>query len=86
MWMSDGGHMGDWGWGIAGMIMMAIFWIGALLVIVYVLRGLVHPNDANRSSRDPDSRAVSILQERYARGEIDREEFEERRRTLLNGA
>lgn len=53
---------------IAGVIIVAIRWLG--------LSG---------SSLRPGSRSgdpIEILRERFARGEIDKEEFDERRRTL----
>lgn len=66
------------GWGF-GMLWMALFWVGLILVIVWAVRQFSRDGPGAGGSRD---RAVEILEERYARGEIDRDEFEERRRTL----
>ena len=67
------GMMGFW----------AIVWLlfAALLVvgIVVLVRSLGASDSAG--SR-PTRSAVQILEERFARGEIDRDEFEERRRAL----
>lgn len=87
MWANnDGwGHMGDWGWGwgIVGMLMMTVFWGAVILLFVYALRGSILRSDQSSTTPLPQQdRALSVLQERYARGEIDRDEFEERRRTL----
>lgn len=79
------GDMGDWssGWGIFGMLMMAVFWGGIILVVFYAIRGTISRNDQGLTTLPPQQdRALTILQERYARGEIDHDEFEERRRTL----
>jgi putative membrane protein len=56
-----------------------LFWILLIVVIVGVAKWLF-----DRGPREPSSRrdALDILKERYARGEIDREEFERKRRDL----
>lgn len=78
-----GWHMWNGGWGgwIFGPLMMIVF-IGVIVaVVVLLVRGLAGPahHGAGPSSRtDP----LDILKERFARGEIDREDFEDRRRTL----
>ena len=78
---------GDWGmhprwwiggaWGIAMMLMMLVFWGLVIAGIAVGIRWLV------RSTGDswPDA-ALEILRQRYARGEISKEEFEARRRDL----
>jgi putative membrane protein len=66
-----------WGWWVFGMLMMLVFWGGLAALIVYLVRG-GPGRDSGRSA--PDARA--ILEERFARGEISREEFEERKRVL----
>jgi putative membrane protein len=77
---SSGMHPMSWmwgGWGLAMMIMMLVFW-GVLIVgIVLAVRWLAGQSDRSRSDRTLD-----ILRERYARGEIDKEEFEAKRRDL----
>ena len=76
------GHMwGGWGWG--GMFLgplFGLFFIAAIAVaVVLVVRAISGgAGGAGRSG----SRAMYILDERFARGEIDREEYEERRRAL----
>jgi putative membrane protein len=58
----------------AMMLLGAVAWLVSLAVIVFVGWWL-----ARQFRRDS---AVDALRERYARGEIDREEFEARRRDL----
>ncbi|GIK37534.1 MAG: hypothetical protein BroJett011_13670 [Chloroflexota bacterium] len=78
------GHEFGWGWMIFGSLMMIAFWGGLILLAVFVIRAIsgssVRPSGSNDSSR-PDS-ALSILKERYARGEITKAEYEEMRREL----
>lgn len=69
---------GAWGmWGISMMVVMLVFWALAIAGLVLGVRWLV-------SERRPplSDRALEILRERYARGEIGKEEFEARRRDL----
>ena len=81
-----GGHMwgnGMRGGGIFGPLLM-IFYIALLVaVLVIVVRWL---SGTSLGGHLPPSRAESnaldILKERFARGEIDRDEFDERRRAL----
>lgn len=67
----------DGGWTPFGMIHMLIWWIFAILVIALLVK-LVF-GDRRKSD---DDRALSILRERYARGEIDKEEFDARKHEL----
>ncbi len=81
----DYGHYGwDWGWGhmMFGSLMMIIFWGGIILVIVLAIRWL--GDGSSRSAAPPagGKTPLDILHERFARGEIDKEEFEERKRLL----
>jgi putative membrane protein len=78
-----------WGTGwvnwILGFLMMVLFWGGLVLLVVLAGRGW----DANRrpdgrTADRPDAR--SILEERFAKGEISEGEFEERRRVLEHAA
>lgn len=66
----------DWGW-IGGLI-AAAFWIGVVVLAVILLRGEL-PRLQDRFGGSP---ALRLLEERYARGEISREEFLERRQVL----
>ncbi len=77
-------HRGwDWGWGhmIFGSLMMVLFWGGIILLVVLAVRRL-GAGPANRTPSPPEKSAFDILNERFARGEIDKEEFEERKRLL----
>ena len=77
---------GDWGWGmwLAMTIRMTAMLITLLAIVWLIVRAVgPPPREAERSSED---RALEELRVRYARGEISGEEFEERRRTLLEDA
>jgi putative membrane protein len=68
-----------WGFGMLWMLLMLLFWIGVVLLIVWAVRQFTGDRRDSTGSRD---RALEVLEERFARGEIDHDEFEERRRTL----
>lgn len=79
-----GWHDSGWSWGhmIFGGAMMIAFWGGIIVLIVLMVRWL---GGAGHSSADHRSRGkvpIDILKERFAKGEIDREEFEERKKLL----
>lgn len=59
---------------------MWIFWLLVIVVIVVVAKAMMGGNTQPDGS-EKDS-ALSILEKRYARGEIDREEYQEKRREL----
>lgn len=66
------------GWWMA--IWMLLFWAGVILLVVWAVRAAT--GDSQRTGRSEHDRALHILEERFARGEIDRDEFEERRSVL----
>lgn len=83
--MGDGHHMWGGGWFgmIVGPIMMIVLIVAAILIVVLAVRWMTAPGrDAGRRPPPGAKSALEILEGRYARGEIDREEFEERRRVL----
>jgi putative membrane protein len=78
------GHGMMWGgdqWGGFGMVLGPIFMIlvlvGIVAAVVLVMRHGVLPGSGQTSTRAHD-----ILKERYARGEIDSKEFDERKKLL----
>ena len=73
-------HPMSWMWGVFGigmMFMMLVFWG---LVVVGVVLGVRWLAGQGRESR-PDP-ALDILRQRYARGEINKDEFEAKKRDL----
>jgi putative membrane protein len=71
------------GWWAFAMMLVAFLFI-ALIVVGVVL--VVRSSESGRTThRSQGSRALDILDERLARGEIDQQEYEERRR-ILTGA
>ena len=77
--MSDWNGFGGWGMGL-GFIFMLLFWGLVILGIAALIRWLMTQSSPSRSS--PDKSPLEIVQERYARGEIDREEYEQKKRDL----
>jgi len=59
---------------------MMIFWLILIIAgIAVVIRALMKTNNQQDTSETP----MDILKRRYASGEIDKEEFEERKKELL---
>ena len=75
-------HFWDSGYGHAMFgPFMWLFWLVLLVVVIIALRvlsGGAARGDGPGAKQTP----LELLEERYARGEIDEEEFERRRRTL----
>ena len=80
-------HFGNWGsfgdfgvWGWAGFILNLVFWVGLLvglaLLVVWAARRARAPA-ATVASASGHSTAKEILQTRYARGEITREQYQQ---------
>lgn len=70
------------GWGMGfGWIFMIIFWAAIIFLVFYLVRTLTTGHDREHCHTGP----VDILKERYARGEIGREDFEKMKDELRKG-
>lgn len=71
-----GGGMGLW------MIFNLFFWVliivGLIMIIVWAFGRSKGPEEKTK-----EESALDILKKRYARGEINKEEFEEKKRDLI---
>ena len=76
--MSWGYHMG-----FLSTVLSFLFWIAVIVAILFFIRWLVvstrHHTDQKAA---PTDSALEILKIRYAKGEIGKEEFEEKKRDL----
>jgi len=68
-------HMMGWGSALALWLLVLLAVVAGVVWLVRTVVDRPAPNGSTNS-------AIQILEERFARGEIDRDEFEERRRTL----
>jgi putative membrane protein len=83
-WHMGPGMMGDWGMGWLGMIFMIAFWTLIIAGLVLLIRWLIqNTGGKGRQPSTAGSRAMEILKERYARGEIDRDQFESMKRDIM---
>ena len=71
------GHMGGLGFGF-GWIFMLLFWVLLIGAIVFLVRGFSgHGCGYFRDEQKPKEKtALNILKERYAKGEISKDDFE----------
>ena len=83
-WHMGPGMMGSWGMGWFGGNFMIIFWILILVGLVFVIRWLVQTTGKKGDTDQRGSRAMEILKERYARGEIDKTQFETMKHDLAD--
>lgn len=65
-----------YGWGMGfGLIFMVVFWILVILGLIAIVKYI------KGKEHEPES-ALEILKKRYAKGEISKEEFEEKKKDI----
>jgi putative membrane protein len=77
------GMMGNWGWGygLAHMIAWIVIIAAVVLLCGWVMRSVCMPGMRHHAmpSRSP---GLDVLEERYARGEINRDEYLEKKKDI----
>lgn len=76
-----GGMMGNYGYGMGygGMFIGLLFWIVIIVLGYFLIKSLIE----HSKTRGAEKSALDIAKERYAKGEITKEEFEEIKNRLL---
>lgn len=74
MWYNYNNMMG---FGLFGGVVMLVFWVFIILMIIWIVK-----ESSNKYSRPEAGKALEILKERYAKGEINKEEFEIKRKDI----
>ncbi len=75
------GYDGMMGFGFGGFVVMLAWWAVIIYVIVWAIRQIA--NGGSRHDGVRRASAMDILKERYAKGEIDKREFEEKKKDLI---
>ena len=71
-------HWG-YGWGMGnGWFFMVVFWVLVIAGIIYLIKSVV-----GTKRHAEEETPLDILKKRYAKGEINKEEFEEKKKDLL---
>jgi len=82
-WHMGPGTMGGWGMGWFGGILALVFWVLVIVGLVFLIKWLIVTSKGGTWVSQGGSRALDILRERYAKGEINKQEFEEKKKDLL---
>ncbi|MGH2760683.1 MAG: SHOCT domain-containing protein [Actinomycetota bacterium] len=67
---------------MAGWVVLVWLFVVVVIVLVVVLVARALSDGGPPGPRGSNRRALDILEERYARGDIDRDDFDDRRRAL----
>lgn len=84
-WGMGPGMMGyGWGMGWIGMIFMIVFLSLLIIAIVFLVKWLIQTTAGSKKMYSESNKALDILKERYAKGEIDKAEFDAKKKDLLD--
>ncbi|MEE9557640.1 MAG: SHOCT domain-containing protein [Candidatus Adiutricales bacterium] len=64
------------------MVMMLAFWGLVMVALFFFIKWMIQATKGQTNNQTAGARALDILMERYARGEIEREEYEEKKADL----
>ena len=78
-----GPDMMGWGWWGMGWIFMIIFWGLIIVGLIFLIRWLAGLSRSRASYDKTQDSALEILRQRYTKGEINKDEFEEKKRDLM---
>ena len=78
-WHMGPGMMGGWGMGW----IMLLFWILVLVGLILIIKWLLQMTSGDKKPTG-SGRAIDILKERYARGDISKAEFQAIKKDLAN--
>ena len=68
-------------WGLVGYVLMVAFLAVGIVAVLLWVKSWLEQGRLGSASQEPES-ALEILKQRYARGEINKQEFEEKRKDL----
>jgi putative membrane protein len=71
----NGMHGISWGMGFG--------WLAGLVVLIFLIWAFTKAFNSRNNKESEFKSALDILKERYARGEIDKEEFEQRKKDIM---
>ena len=83
-WHMGPGMMGGWGMGWFGGIFMMAIWGLVIAALVILIRWLLRATQRTGYRSQEGNNALEILIARYAKGEIDKAEFEEKKHDIKN--
>ncbi len=63
---------------------MGIWWLWLIVIAIIVILVYTVNNTRSGSSNIQNESALDLLKKRYAQGKIDKQEFEEKKKNLLN--
>ena len=73
-------YYGYWGFGT---VISIIFWIVLIALVIWAFRGPRHHYFDPHHYGPRPNRGLDILNERYAKGEITKEEYEQKKKDIL---
>ena len=78
------GYSGFWGSGIIGLIITVLFWGAIFFLIIALIKGFKKHSweEDYEKKTEKSGKALDILKERYAKGEITKKVFEEMKKDI----
>ena len=76
--MNEYGYWGSWlGHGLFGGVLMILFWAAVIYFMIWLVR-------SNTTINNNGKKPIDYLKERYAKGEITKEQFESMQKDIID--